>query len=108
MEWGALQRSKMEVRILSASNIHVEVVVRLPKHLKKELDGFIQQEDLELNDFFCHAAKMYIRDKRIKHLREMMKRGYVEMAKINLTISSESFEAEIEAETSLVRIVNGG
>jgi CopG family transcriptional regulator / antitoxin EndoAI len=37
-----------------------------------------------------------------------MRRGYMEMAKINLTIASEAFQAEYEAEHTVERLVSGG
>jgi CopG family transcriptional regulator/antitoxin EndoAI len=37
-----------------------------------------------------------------------MRRGYMEMAKINLLISSESFYAESEADSKVERLVSGG
>ncbi len=36
-----------------------------------------------------------------------MQQGYMEMAKINLTIASEAFLAEEEAEHTLDRLVSG-
>ena len=39
---------------------------------------------------------------------EIMKEGYKEMSKINLTIASESFLAEFEAENILKSRVSGG
>jgi CopG family transcriptional regulator/antitoxin EndoAI len=37
-----------------------------------------------------------------------MRRGYMEMAKINLRIASEAFLAEYEAEHTVERLVSGG
>lgn len=37
-----------------------------------------------------------------------MKRGYIEMAAINLTIASEAFQAEFEAGHCVERLVSGG
>ncbi|MED4126712.1 MULTISPECIES: antitoxin [Shouchella] len=40
-------------------------------------------------------------------IRESMQQGYMEMAKINLTIASEAFLAEEEANHTLTRLVSG-
>lgn len=84
-----------------------EIVVRLPENLLNEVDGLIREEDSDLNDIIYEATKSYVRDKKEQHIRESMQRGYIEMAKINLNIASESFLAEEEAETTLERLVSG-
>ncbi|MBD2786850.1 antitoxin endoai, partial [Xenorhabdus sp. 3] len=44
--------------------------------------------------------------KRYQH--ESMRRGYIEMGKINLGIASEAFLAEYEAAHTVERLVSGG
>ncbi|WP_281176863.1 CopG family ribbon-helix-helix protein [Amphibacillus sediminis] len=84
-----------------------EIVVRLPKTLLNEVDSLIKEEEKDLNDFIYQATKSYVQDKKEKHIRESMQRGYLEMAKINLNIASESFLAEEEAEITFERLVSG-
>ncbi|MBU5595731.1 antitoxin [Amphibacillus sp. MSJ-3] len=86
-----------------------EVVVKLPKNLLREVNGLLEEEKKELNDLILQATKSYVRDKKEQHIRESMQRGYMEMAKINLNIASESFLAEEEAEIeiTLERLVSG-
>ncbi|MFD1067128.1 antitoxin [Oceanobacillus locisalsi] len=64
----------------------------------------------DLNDFICEATQNYLNRKKEEHLQrfhETMQRGYEEMARINLTIASEAFQAEEEAEITLERSVIG-
>jgi CopG family transcriptional regulator/antitoxin EndoAI len=51
---------------------------------------------------------MYIRERKKRQIRESMRRGYMEMAKINLNIASEAFQAESEADHTVERLVSGG
>jgi CopG family transcriptional regulator/antitoxin EndoAI len=84
-----------------------EIVVRLPKNLLNEVDGLMKHENTDLSDFIYQATKSYLREKKKRHIRESMQRGYMEMARINLNIASEAFQAEEEAENTLERLVSG-
>ncbi len=87
-----------------------EISVRLPKTLLNEVDGIVKNENRDLSDFIYQATKTYLDFKKEEHLQkfyESMQRGYQEMARINLTIASEAFQAEEEAENTLERSVIG-
>jgi len=84
-----------------------EILVRLPQALINEVDGFLKQEESNRNEFIYQATKMYLRERRKRQIREAMRRGYMEMAKINLNIASEAFLAEEEADHTLGRLVSG-
>ncbi|MCQ6282241.1 antitoxin endoai [Bacillus sp. EB600] len=93
---------------MSESGATTEILVELPQHLLTELDGFVMQDNVNRNEFIYQATKMYLRERKKRQIREGMRRGYMEMAKINLTIASESFQAEYEAENTVERLVSGG
>ncbi|WLR51054.1 antitoxin endoai [Bacillus tianshenii] len=84
-----------------------EIMVRLPESLVNELDLILKQEDGSRSDFIYQATKQYLRERKKRHIRESMRRGYMEMAKINLNIASEAFLAEEEADHTLDRLVSG-
>lgn len=84
-----------------------EITIQLPQQLLNELDGIIEQENGNRDDFIYQATKMYLRERKKRHIRESMRRGYMEMAKINLNIASEAFLAEEEADHTLERLVSG-
>ncbi|MBP3041001.1 CopG family ribbon-helix-helix protein [Bacillaceae bacterium Marseille-Q3522] len=94
-----------EVYVVSETT---EIVISLPQQLLTELDGFVKQENLNRSEFIYQATRSYLRDRKKKHIRESMRRGYMEMAKINLTIASEAFQAEYEAGHTVERLVSGG
>ncbi|MUK89716.1 antitoxin [Ornithinibacillus sp. L9] len=87
-----------------------EIMVRLPKNLLNEVDGIMKYENSDLSDFICQATRNYLETKKEQHIKnfyESMQKGYEEMARINLTIASEAFQAEEEAEITLERTVIG-
>lgn len=88
----------------SSSN---EVAVKLPQKLLNELDGVARRENMNRSELLHRAISMYLQDHNKRHIRESMCQGYMEMAKINLKIASESFLAEEEAEVTLERLVSG-
>ena len=93
---------------MAESSATTEILVKLPQHLLTELDGFVKQENVNRSEFIYQATKMYLRERKKRQIREAMRRGYMEMAKINLGIASEAFLAEYEAEHTLERLVSGG
>ena len=87
-----------------------EVLVKLPTNLLNEVDGLRKYENSDLSDFICQATRNYLQHKKNEHIqqfRETMRRGYEEMGRINLTIASEAFQAEEEAEITFKRTVIG-
>lgn len=93
---------------MSESSATTEITIRIPQQLLAELDGFVEQENVNRNEFIYRATKMYIRERKKRQIVESMRRGYMEMAKINLAIASEAIQAEYEAEHTVERLVSGG
>jgi len=93
---------------LSESSASTEIIIRLPQQLIAEMDGFAEMENVNRNEFIYRATKMYLRERRKRQIVESMRRGYMEMAKINLAIASEAIQAEYEAENTVERLVSGG
>lgn len=91
---------------MSESNSR-EFVAKLPHYLINEMDGVAQLDKMNRNEFLHRAVKMYLNERGKKEIREAMRQGYMEMAKINLNIACEAFLAEEEAEITLERLVSG-
>ncbi|MGI6127434.1 MAG: CopG family ribbon-helix-helix protein [Planifilum sp.] len=83
------------------------IMISLPKHLLQEVDGLAQKENSNRSELIRQATKLYLQERKKRMIREMMQRGYMEMAKINLNIASEAFDAEEEADDTLDRLVSG-
>jgi len=93
----------------TVSNVHntKRIMISLPDHLLQEVDGIVEKENSNRSEFIRQAMKLYLTERKKRHLRETMQRGYMEMAKINLTMCSEAFLAEEEADHTLGRLVSG-
>ena len=85
-----------------------EILIQLPQNLLTELDGYVQEDDVNRNELLYRATKMYLHERKKRKIRDEMKRGYIEMATINLSIASEAFLADYEAEHCVERLVSGG
>jgi CopG family transcriptional regulator / antitoxin EndoAI len=83
------------------------IMISLPKKLLQEVDGMVERDNSNRSEFIRQAMKMYLQERKRRFIREMMQRGYMEMARINLNISNEAFEAEEEAEDKYGRLVSG-
>jgi len=91
------------------SNAHntKRIMISLPDYLLQEVDGIVRKENSNRSEFIRQAMKLYLTDRKRRSLRDSMQRGYLEMAKINLSIASEAFLVEEEADKSLDRLVSG-
>lgn len=83
------------------------IMVSVPNHLLQEVDGIVEQENLNRSEFIREAMNLYLQERKKRNIRESMRNGYLEMAKINLNIASEAFLAEEEADLTLDRLVSG-
>lgn len=83
------------------------IMISIPQHLLQEVDGVAQKENSNRSELIRQAMKMYLTERKKRHIREIMKKGYMEMANINLNMASEAFLAEEEAELTLDRLVSG-
>lgn len=70
------------------------VMVSVPEHLLEELDGLASLERCNRSQIIREAMQLYLAEKRRWTLREQMRKGYQEMAEINLTLALENYEGE--------------
>ncbi|KHD84600.1 CopG family ribbon-helix-helix protein [Heyndrickxia ginsengihumi] len=91
-----------------SESISTEILIRLPQQLLTELDGFAETENMNRDELIYRATKMYLKERKKRQIRETMRRGYMEMAKINLSIATEAIQAEYEAEHTVESLVSGG
>lgn len=72
------------------------------------MNGMAKHENVEIDDLIYEATKQYVEHRKDScQIQETMKKGYQEMAGINLNLCSEAFLAEEEANTTLTRLVIG-
>lgn len=90
------------------SNMNTKrIMISLPDQLLQEVDGIVESENSNRSEFVRQAMRQYLLERKKKVLRESMQRGYMEMAKINLNMASEAFQAEEDAGSTLDRLVSG-
>lgn len=90
------------------SNVNTKrIMISLPDHLLQEVDGIVELENSNRSELIRQAMKLYLMERKKRYLRESMQRGYMEMAKINLHIASEAFQAEEDAGSTVNRLVSG-
>jgi CopG family transcriptional regulator/antitoxin EndoAI len=74
-----------------------KILVSLPDSLLREVDEIVAMEKRNRSEFIREAMKLYIRERHRIEIREKMKKGYEEMAKINVELAKVGFESANEA-----------
>ena len=73
-----------------------KILISLPDNLLKEIDNIVTVEKTNRSEFVREAMKLYIREKRKIQIMEKMKKGYLEMAEINIRLSEACFDADCD------------
>lgn len=73
------------------------IMITLPESLLTEVDVFVAETKGNRSELIRDAMRFYLQNQRFHRLREVLKRGYLEMAETNLALAEESLLAENEA-----------
>lgn len=73
------------------------IIITVPENLLLEVDNITVVESKNRSQIVREAIKFYVGERKRNLLKEQMKKGYLEMADINLTIASENFGLDEEA-----------
>ena len=73
-----------------------KILISLPDSLLEEVDSIVTVEKMNRSEFVREAMKLYIREKRRIEMLDKMKKGYQEMAEINLKLAEMCFDADSE------------
>ncbi|HHW49367.1 MAG TPA: ribbon-helix-helix protein, CopG family [Clostridiaceae bacterium] len=71
-----------------------KVLISLPDNLLKEIDSIVSVEKINRSKFVRDAMKLYLRERRKVEMRDKLKKGYQEMAEINVKLSEAFFEVD--------------
>ena len=71
-----------------------KIIISLPDNLLKEVDYIVSEAKSNRSEFVREAMKLYIREFRKIEMRDKMKRGYQEMAEINIKLAEMCVEAD--------------
>ncbi len=83
------------------------IMISLPQNLLKEVDGVVEIEKRSRSEFIREAMKLYLQERKKKQIRESMQEGYMEMARLNLTLANEAISVENEAGRLAEEMVSG-
>ncbi len=72
------------------------IMISLPESLLAEVDGIVTLEKRNRSEFIREAINSILLERRKQGIREQMRRGYLEMAQLNLAIAKELYLTEQE------------
>lgn len=72
------------------------IMISLPESLLAEVDGIVLLEKRNRSEFIREALNSILHERKKKGIREQMRKGYLEMAQLNLAIAKELFSTEQE------------
>jgi len=65
------------------------IVISVPDTLLREVDGLAAMERWNRSALIREAVRIYVAERKKRDMREQMKRGYQQMARVNLTLAEE-------------------
>lgn len=83
------------------------IMISLPNNLLTEVDGIVAMEKRTRSEFIREAMKLYLHERKKRQICDRMQKGYLEMAKLNLSLSKEAAFAEEEAGRIAEEMVSG-
>jgi CopG family transcriptional regulator/antitoxin EndoAI len=73
------------------------IIITVPENLLSEVDNITVIESKNRSQIVREAIKFYVGERKRNLLKEQMKKGYIEMADINLNIACENCGLDEEA-----------
>ena len=71
-----------------------KILISLPESLLKEVDSIVSVEKTNRSEFVRRTIQLYIRERRKIEVRDRLKKGYQEMAEINMKLSEIWFNVD--------------
>ena len=71
-----------------------KILISLPDNLLKEVDRIVSVEKTNRSEFVREAMRLCLREKRKLEIYDRMKKGYQEMAEINIRLAEDCFYAD--------------
>ncbi len=72
-------------------------MISMPVTLLEEVDDLITIENKNRSELIREAMRFYLEERKKSRLREELRKGYQEMAALNLSLAQEAFSYEEEA-----------
>jgi len=71
-----------------------KILISLPDNLLDEADSIAFSEKINRSEFIREAMRLYIHEKKKAEIAERLKKGYEEMAELNLRLSELCLETD--------------
>lgn len=78
------------------------IIITVPENLLSEMDDVTVLECKNRSEIVRDAIRFYLGERKKTLLMEQMKKGYLEMAEINLRFACENYGVEDEALTNCI------
>ncbi len=78
------------------------IIITVPESLLCEMDCVTVVESKNRSEIIREAIKFYLGERKRNLMKEQMKKGYLEMAQINLNIACENKGLDDEALTTCI------
>lgn len=75
-----------------------KILISVPDSLLQEVDAMVSHEKSNRSRLIQRAVMLYIKERKKAELKEQMKKGYREMADINLRLAEICFPADSVSE----------
>lgn len=72
------------------------IMISIPDSLLKEVDGIIAIDKLSRSQFVREAMRLYIQERKKKAIIASMRKGYQEMAALNLSLAEEGLYVDAD------------
>ncbi|MBR3933388.1 MAG: ribbon-helix-helix protein, CopG family [Clostridia bacterium] len=73
---------------------HKKILISIPDTLLDETDNMAYSQNINRSEFIREALRLYIYEKKKNDIANKLKKGYEEMAKINLEHSNYCLESD--------------
>jgi len=83
------------------------IMISIPNTLLKEVDCIISIGKSSRSQFVREALRLYIEERKREAVRDMMRKGYQEMATINLTLAEEGLLADLDVDMGAFEMMPG-
>jgi CopG family transcriptional regulator/antitoxin EndoAI len=77
------------------------IMITVPTNLLQEVDGMVALEKGSRSEFIREALNRFLEERKRRELRDRMKNGYLEMARINLELAEEGLPSEDDTDEVL-------
>lgn len=77
-----------------------KILISVPDSLLTEVDEFATSQNINRSEFIRDAMRLYIKERKRAELVSKLRRGYEEMAEINLDIAEMCISADEQQQLS--------